>query len=131
MVEKEKKYNYLQPCLGCRRYFNAMVYSADVISGTEAVAAQRCLASLLSNKLKREYSEMCGFVRARMSLDIMRSNTRLLQGARDKEVYICPRPDLADGAVVSLLELWRDYGAQSIRIQRLENWAADGQKGRW
>ena len=65
-----------------------MVYSADRIPVTEAVASQRCLASLLSNKLKREYSEMCGFIRARMSLVIVRYNTLILCGTRDKEMYI-------------------------------------------
>ena len=46
-----------------------MVYFNDGIPGTEAVAAL-----LLSNKLKREYLEMCGFVRDQMSLAIVRSN---------------------------------------------------------
>ena len=39
-----------------------MVYSADRIPGAEALAAQKRLAALLGYKLKREYSEMCGFV---------------------------------------------------------------------
>ena len=43
---------------------------------------------LLSNKTKREYSEMCGYVRDRMSLAIVRSNNLLLCGAREKEAYI-------------------------------------------
>ena len=60
--------------------FNPMVYSTDGIPGTEAVAAQRRLASLLSNKLKREYSEMCGFFRASVALSIVQSNTLLLWG---------------------------------------------------
>ena len=55
-----------------------MVYSADGIPRAEALAAQKRLAALLSYKLKREYSEMCGFVRARMSLAIVRSNSLLL-----------------------------------------------------
>ena len=50
-----------------------MVYSADVIPGEEALAAQKRLGALFSYKLKREYSEMCGFVRARMSIAIVRS----------------------------------------------------------
>ena len=54
-----------------------MVYSADVIPGAEALAAQKRLAALLSYKLKQEYSEICGFVRARMSLVIVRSNSLL------------------------------------------------------
>ena len=65
-----------------------MVYSTDGIPGLEAVAAQECLASLLSNKPKREYLEMCIFIRARMSLAIVRSNTLLLRGARHKKTYI-------------------------------------------
>ena len=106
-AEKEKKYKYLQPCLGRRRSFTPMVYSADGIPRTEAVAAQRRLASLFSNKLKQEYSDMCGFVRAWMSLSIVRSNTLLLRGARDKEAYIGQRPNLEDGAVMALLAPWR------------------------
>ena len=65
-----------------------MVYSVDGIPGTEALAPQKLLSSLLSNKLKHKYSEMCGFVRAWMSLVIVRSNTLLLHGVRDKEAYI-------------------------------------------
>ena len=61
-----------------------MVYSADGIPGAEALAAQKRLAVLLSYKLKQEYSEMCGFVRARMSLAIMRSNSLLLYDPRKK-----------------------------------------------
>ena len=106
-AEKEKKDNYLLPCLYCRGYFNPMMYSSNRISGTEAVSAQQHLASLLSNNLKQEYSEMCVFVRARMSLAIMRSNTLILRGARYKEVYIRQRPYLEDGAVMSLLAPWR------------------------
>ena len=52
-ADKDKKDKYLQPCLERRRYFSPMVYSADVIPGTEAVSSQRSLASLLSNKLKQ------------------------------------------------------------------------------
>ena len=41
-----------------------MVYSADIIPIVEALAAQKRLAALLSYKLKREYSEMCCFLRS-------------------------------------------------------------------
>ena len=77
-AEKEKKDLYLQACLERRRIFTPMIYSADGIPRSEALAAQKRLAALLSYKLKREYSEMCGFVRARMSLAIVRSNSLLL-----------------------------------------------------
>ena len=101
-VEKEKKYKYLQPCL---EFFccSPMVYSADVITGIEAVVAHRRLSLLLRNKIKREYSEMCSFTRTRMSLEIVISNTILLQGTRYKEAFVRHIPDMADGALMALL----------------------------
>ena len=45
-----------------RMTFTPMVYSADGIPGAEALAAQKRLAALLSYNLKREYSDMFGFV---------------------------------------------------------------------
>ena len=101
--EKENKDLYLQDCLESRKTFTPMVYSADGIPGAEALAAQKRLAALLSYNLKWEYSEMCGFVRARMSLAILRSNSLLLRGPRDKEARIRQRPELTDGSVMALL----------------------------
>ena len=97
-VEKEKKDLYLQACLERRRTFTPMVYSSDVIPGAEDLAAQKRLAALLSYKLKREYLEMCGFVRAQMSLAIVRSNSLLLHIPRDKGVRIRQQLELTDGA---------------------------------
>ena len=61
---------------------------------------------LLSNKIKREYSEMCGFVKAPMLLAIVRSNALLLRGAKYKEEYIRKRKNLEDGEVMALLHPW-------------------------
>ena len=83
-----------------------MVYSAYRIPGSEALAAHKRLAALLSYKLKRGYSEMCGFVRARMSIAIVRFNSLLLRGPREKGARIWQRPELMDGAVVPLLAPW-------------------------
>ena len=84
-----------------------MVYSADGIPGAEALDAQKRLAALLSYKLKREYSEMCGFVMARMSLAIVRSNSLLLRGPWYKGARIRKRPELTYGAVMALIAPWR------------------------
>ena len=84
-----------------------MVLSTDRIYGAEALAAQKRLAALLSYKLKREYSEMCGFVRARMSLEIVRSNSLLLRILWYKEARIWQRPDMKDGEVMALIAPWR------------------------
>ena len=96
-AEKEKKELYLQACLERRRTFTPMVYSADRITGEEALAAQKILAALLSYKLKREYSEVCGFVRARMSLAIVRYNSLLFCGPRYKGACIRQQPELMYG----------------------------------
>ena len=80
-----------------------MVHSADRIPISEAMAAQNILATLLSYKLKLEYSEMCSFVKARMSLAILRSNIMVLCGPWKKAARIPQRPKLTDGAVMTLL----------------------------
>ena len=106
-AEKGRKDLYLQAYLERRRNFTPMVYSADGIPREESLAAQKSLAALLSYKLKREYSEMCGFVRARMSLAIVRSNSLLFQGPRDKGARIRQKPELTDGAEMELLVSWQ------------------------
>ena len=84
-----------------------MVYSADGIPGVEVLVAQKRVAALLRYKLKQEYSEMCGFVRASMSLAIVRSNILILRGPWDKGVHIRKHPELMDGAAIELLTPWR------------------------
>ena len=84
-----------------------MVYSADGIPRAEALASQKRLATLLGYKLKQEYSEMCGFLRTRMSLAIVRSNILLLCGPCDKGARILQQPELKDGAVMEMLAPWR------------------------
>ena len=84
-----------------------MVYSADGIPGVEALAAQKRLAVLLIYKLNQEYSEMCGFVWARMSLAIVISNSLLLCGPRYKWARIWQQSKLKYGVVMALLAPWR------------------------
>ena len=83
-----------------------MVYSADRIPGAEALAAQKRFATLLSYNMKLEYSEMCAFLNARMSLAIVRSNSLLLRGPHDKGVTIWQQPELIYGAVMAMLAPW-------------------------
>ena len=84
-----------------------MVYSVDGIPGADALSAQKRLAALLSYKLKWEHLEVCGFVRGRMSLAIVRSNSLLLCGPCDKGVRIWQQPDLTDGSVMALVAPWQ------------------------
>jgi hypothetical protein len=81
--EKEKRDKYLEPCLARRRHFTPLVFSVDGLRGTEAQAASKRLASRLSTKWKRTYSEVCGFVRSRLSVALARSTSLCLRSARD------------------------------------------------
>ena len=83
-----------------------MVYSAFGIPRAEALAAHKILAVLISYKLKWEYSEMCGFVKARILLAIVRSNSLLLCGPREKLARIRQQPELTYGAMMSLIVPW-------------------------
>ena len=88
-AEKDKKNLYLQAYLDSRFYFNHMVYSADGIPRAEALVTQNRLVTLLRCKLKQEYSKICGFVRASMSLVIFSSNSLFLHIHWYKEAHFC------------------------------------------
>ncbi|KAL7474030.1 hypothetical protein ACHAW6_000029, partial [Cyclotella cf. meneghiniana] len=79
---KEKKDKYGTACLDRRRNFAPLVYSVDGMASKDARMAERCIAWLLAKKWSRTYSDMASFIRTRMSLAIVRSNTLLLQGNR-------------------------------------------------
>jgi hypothetical protein len=81
--EKEKKAKYVGPCLAGRRTFTPLVFSVDGLRGTEANAASKQLASRLSAKWKRAYSDVCGFVRSRLAITLVRTTSLCLLGARD------------------------------------------------
>jgi hypothetical protein len=103
--ERKKKNKHLEACLEWRTDFCPLVYSVDGIAAREAKAAERRLASALAWKWKHQYSEMCGYVRVRMALAVVRANTLLLRGSR-----VCqsrPRPDITDGAG---MEGWYQFG---------------------
>lgn len=102
--EKEKKDKHLAACLYRRKDFVPLVYSVDGVTGREAKSAERRLASALAWKWKRHYSEMCGFVRARMALAVVRANTLLLRSSRVRRSR--PRPQIEDGAS---MEGWHQF----------------------
>ncbi|EJK69956.1 hypothetical protein THAOC_08734, partial [Thalassiosira oceanica] len=79
---KRKKDKYLEACRERRRDFIPMAYSVDCLAGKEARAAEKWLASLLTSKWDRPYSELACFVKTRMSLSIVRSISMLLHGSR-------------------------------------------------
>ena len=52
------------------------------MAGREAQAFEKRIAHLLAEKWERHYSELRGFVRGRMALSVVRSNSLLLRGTR-------------------------------------------------
>ena len=68
LANSEKKDRYLQECLERRHNLTTLLFSANGIPGKEVWADNWKMASHISFKLKMEYYEMCGFVRARMEL---------------------------------------------------------------
>jgi hypothetical protein len=82
--EKEKQAKHLAHCLARRRHFTPLVFSVDRLRGTKTQAASKRLASMLSVKWKRTYSEVCGFVRSRLSVALTCSTSQCcLRGSRD------------------------------------------------
>ncbi len=79
---RRKKEKYEEACLERRQDFTPMIYSVDGMADKHARAAEKGIAGLLAAKRTRQYSQMACFVRTRMCLAIVRSNTLLLRGDR-------------------------------------------------
>jgi hypothetical protein len=71
--EREKKKKYLEPCLEQRRHFTPFVVSTDGLIGKEAKTLLKKLSARLAEKTRKQYSQVCGFVNARMSIAIVRA----------------------------------------------------------
>ena len=105
--ENEQKKNYMEKCTAMRRDFTPLVYVVDGIFRKDARGADKRLSSHLDKKWRREYSEMVGFVQARMSLSVVRSNTLLLRGERINEGLMGCRPVWECKASLRLAGVWR------------------------
>ena len=99
--EKEKKGKYLDACLARRRHFTPLVFSVDGMAGAEAVAASKRLAGHLAESWGRQYSEVCGYVRSRLSVALVRTASMCLRGTRDPTAYR-PTATYVSGAGLSL-----------------------------
>jgi len=87
-----KKSTYEEACLERRQDFTPMIYSADSMADKHARAAEKQIAGIFAAKWTWQYSQMASFVRTRMCLAIVRSNTLLLRG--DPVMNLCRKaPD--------------------------------------
>jgi hypothetical protein len=83
--EMEKKKKYGAACHETHMHFTPLVYSVDGMEGEELTAARKRLASRLAAKWKRQYSQVCGFVRSRLAFTLVRAASRCLRGTRDPQ----------------------------------------------
>ena len=80
--EKRKKDKYERACHEKRKDFSPLIYSIDGMAGPATRAAEKKLAGQFAYKWKREFSEMCAYVRTRMSIAVVRNNTLMWRGSR-------------------------------------------------
>jgi len=90
--ESSKKKRYLQPCLAQRRHFTPFVVSVDGLLGKEAQRVIQTLAGHLAHKSERPYSQVCAFIRARLSIAIVRATHMCLRGSRIPTTQMSRRP---------------------------------------
>jgi hypothetical protein len=88
-VAHRKKDKYKEACLERHLDFTPMIYLVDGMADKHARAAEKLIAGILVAKWAQQYSQMASFVRTRMCLAIVRSNTLLLQG--DRAMNLCRR----------------------------------------
>ena len=85
-------------------YFTTLVYSIDGMAGPKARAAGKCLASRLALKWKREYSEICGYVKCRMAIAMVQSNTLMWRGSRTRRRTHCGV--INNRGVMDIWQIW-------------------------
>lgn len=100
--EQWKKDKYLEACLARRRQFTPLVFSVDGLRSKETDAASKRISTLLSKKWNRSESDVCGYVRSRLSLALVRATTMCLRSARDHTSIARSTPPAMDGAGLGL-----------------------------
>ena len=81
-AERGKKKMYLEACLQQRRHFSYFVASIDGLIGVEATATLKKIASRLTSNWKQPYLKMCGYVKSRIAITLVRSNHQCIRGSR-------------------------------------------------
>ena len=84
VAEKEKKAKYSKACEERRGTFTPFCCSVDGLLGHEAETFLRRLGDCLAVKWERSYSEVMGWIRARLVFAVLRSSIMCLRGACTK-----------------------------------------------
>ena len=81
-ANKSKKKMYMEACLQQRQHFLPFVASVDGLLGVEATATLKRIASCLASKWKQPYSKMCGYVKSRIAITLVRATHQCIRGSR-------------------------------------------------
>ena len=102
-LEKRKKEKYEQDCLDIRRSFTPFITSVDGLHGRLATGVLKQLAKLLAKKWRKPYSSVCGYVRARLRIALVRATNRCIRGSRvPARLMSSPRQQWDDGMGLAL-----------------------------
>ena len=81
-AEKEKKRKYNEAAMARHASFSPFVVSVDGRMGREARVFLKRLAEKLTMRWQKPYSEVMGWVQARMSFATLRATNRCIRGSR-------------------------------------------------
>ena len=93
-----KKNKYLSACLSQRRHFTPLISSVDGLVEKEQVAYCQRLASKLADKWQKPYSSVMGYVKARLSIALVRAVHLTIMGSRIPATKLARRRPLWEGA---------------------------------
>jgi hypothetical protein len=89
-----------------RKDFTPLVYSVDGITGREAKNVKKRLAYHLSEKWHKQLPQMVYYVRIWMDIAVVRANSLLIRGSRDRQ---CPRrPVISDRHAMNDWRTWSE-----------------------
>ena len=101
--EKGKELKHKTACEATRRDFVPFIVSTDGCLGEAAQAFLRRLGRRLAEKWERAYSQVFGFIKARISLAILRASSQCLRGPRSRvQGVVCV---MEDGAALAVARL--------------------------
>ena len=101
--EKGKELKHKSACEATRRDFVPFIVSTDGCLGEAAKALLKRLSRRLAEKWQRAYSQVVGFVKARMSVAILRASSQCMRGPRTRvQGAVCM---MEDGAALDVARL--------------------------
>ena len=83
-AETEKKHKYSAAAAARRAHFTPLCFSVDGLAGSEAGCFIKRIATGLSSKWERNYSEVLCWVRTRLAFAILRATGLCVRGTRSK-----------------------------------------------